>query len=75
MSQGAVAAPPKKRTPVESGVPDPKQYMHPVMVKNYGQWAYHERPRPGVLKHVAKSGDEIYTVRAGTQRQIDPHAV
>ncbi len=78
MSQGATAAPPKppkKRTPIESGVPDSKQFMHPVMVKNYGQWAYHERPRPGVLKHVAKSGDEIYTVRAGTQRQMDVYTI
>ncbi|MGD9785025.1 MAG: dissimilatory-type sulfite reductase subunit beta [Hyphomicrobiaceae bacterium] len=77
MSQAASTpvSPPKKRTPIESGVPDPKQYMHPVMVKNYGQWAYHERPRPGVLRHVAKSGDEIYTVRAGTQRQMDVYTI
>ena len=41
------------------------------MRKNYGQWAYHEDPRPGVLKHVAHSGDAIWTVRAGTQRILD----
>jgi len=45
--------------------------MHPLMRKNYGQWDWHERPRPGVLHHVALSGDEIWTVRAGTQRQMD----
>nr|WP_241893430.1 dissimilatory-type sulfite reductase subunit beta [Magnetofaba australis] len=44
--------------------------LHPVIKKNYGQWKYHERPRPGVLKHVAESGDAIYTVRAGTHRQV-----
>ena len=44
--------------------------MHPVMRKNYGQWAYHEDPRPS-LKHVAHSGDAIWTVRAGTQRILD----
>ena len=57
--------------PDEVGVPDPFQYMHPVMKANYGNWDWHERPRPGVLRHVSKSGDEIYTVRAGTQRQMD----
>ncbi len=59
------------RKPIESGVPEPKQFMHPVMVKNFGAWDWHERPRPGVLHHRAKSGDDIWTVRAGTQRQMD----
>jgi sulfite reductase beta subunit len=59
------------RTPIESGVPDNKQYLHPLMLKNYGNWKYHDRPRPGVLHHVSHSGDEIWTVRAGTQRQMD----
>ena len=61
----------KPRTPDEVGVPDPFQYMHPVMKANYGNWDWHDRPRPGVLRHVSKSGDIIYTVRAGTQRQMD----
>ena len=59
------------REPIESGCPDPWQYMHPVMRKNFGQWKYHEHPRPGVLRHVAWSGDEIWTVKAGTQRILD----
>ncbi len=59
------------RRPVESGVPDPTPFMHPALRRNYGQWAWHDRPRPGVLHHVAKSGDEVWTVRAGTQRQLD----
>ena len=59
------------RQPIESGVPDHMPYLHPLMKKNYGQWKWHERPRPGVLRHVAESGDEIWTVRAGTQRQMD----
>ncbi|MDE2043202.1 MAG: dissimilatory-type sulfite reductase subunit beta, partial [Alphaproteobacteria bacterium] len=62
-------APP--RMPDEIGVPDPFQYMHPLLKKNYGNWAWHDRPRPGVLHHVAKNGDEVWTVRAGTQRQMD----
>ncbi len=59
------------RRPNETGVPDPFPYMHPLLVKNYGAWAWHDRPRPGVLHHVAKNGDEVWTVRAGTQRQMD----
>lgn len=59
------------RMPIESGVPDHFQYMHPLMKKNYGAWKYHDRPRPGVLRHVANSGDQIWTIKAGTQRQMD----
>ena len=63
------------RAPIESGVPDPFPYMHPLMAKNFGTWAYHERPRPGVLCHTSKSGEKIWTVRAGTQRQMDVYTV
>ena len=63
------------RFPIESGVPDAFQYMHPVYLKNYSNWAYHDRPRPGVLHHVAKSGDEVWTVRVGTQRQLGPYEI
>jgi len=61
----------KLRMPIESGVPDNKQYMHPTLLENYGNWAWHERPRPGVLHHVSHSGGEVWTVKAGTQRQLD----
>ena len=63
------------RQPIESGCPDGMQYMHPLMIKNFGNWAHHDRPRPGVLHHVAKSGDEIWTVRVGTQRQLGPYEI
>jgi sulfite reductase beta subunit len=59
------------RQPIEHGAPDPFPYMHPVMRKNYGKWIYHDHPRPGVLMHKAESGDEVWTVKAGTQRQMD----
>ncbi len=68
----AEAAP---RPPIESGVPDPIPYMHPLMVKNYGKWAFHSHPKPGVLYHRAESGDEIWTVKAGTARQMDHYTV
>ncbi|MGA1562391.1 MAG: dissimilatory-type sulfite reductase subunit beta [Gammaproteobacteria bacterium] len=64
-----------QRMPIESGVPDGFQYMHPLMKKNFGNWKFHNRPRPGVLHHVSKNGDEIWSVRAGTQRQMDTHTI
>ena len=77
MAQQAAPAAEKKqmRAPIESGCPDGMQYMHPLMIKNFGNWKYHDRPRPGVLHHVAHSGDEVWSVRAGTQRQMDVHTV
>ena len=63
------------RRPIESGVPDNKHYLHPMLKKNYGNWKYHDRPRPGVLHHVAHSGDEVWSVRAGTQRQMDVYTI
>ena len=63
------------RAPVESGCPDGFQYLHPLMRKHYGNWAYHEDPRPGVLRHVAHNGEDIWTVRAGTQRLLDVYTL
>ncbi|MDR3394702.1 MAG: dissimilatory-type sulfite reductase subunit beta [Parasulfuritortus sp.] len=60
---------------IESGAPDPMPYMHPVMAKNYGKWVFHSHPKPGVLYHRAEGGDEIWTVKAGTQRQMDHYTV
>ena len=59
------------RRPIESGVPDNKPHLHPKFIKNYGNWKNHDRPRPGVLHHVSHTGDEVWSVRAGTQRQMD----
>ncbi len=63
------------RFPTESGCPDGFQYLHPTMQKNFGMWKFHERPRPGVLRHVSETGDEIWTVRLGTQRQLGPYEI
>jgi dissimilatory sulfite reductase beta subunit len=63
------------RHPIESGAPDPMPLMHPVMKKNYGKWVFHDHPRPGVLRHRAESGEEIWTVKAGTQRQMDVYTI
>ena len=44
------------------------QYFPPMIQKNYGKWKYHEILEPGVLVHVAESGDKVFTVRAGGAR-------
>jgi dissimilatory sulfite reductase beta subunit len=59
--------------PMEDRITDigPRKYDEfypPVIAKNKGQWLYHEILKPGVLVHVAKSGDEVYTVRCGGAR-------
>ena len=59
--------------PMENRITDigPKKYDQfypPVIAKNKGKWLYHEYLKPGVLVHVAESGDECYTVRCGGAR-------
>jgi sulfite reductase beta subunit len=59
--------------PMENRITDigPKKYDQfypPVIAKNKGKWLYHEYLQPGVLVHVAESGDEVYTVRCGGAR-------
>jgi sulfite reductase beta subunit len=52
------------------GPPDYKQFLPPVITKNYGKWKYHEELEPGVLCHVAESGDKLWSVRIGGARLI-----
>ena len=59
--------------PMENRITDigPRKYdefLPPVIKKNFGKWDYHEILEPGMLKHVADSGDEVYTVRCGGAR-------
>jgi sulfite reductase beta subunit len=59
--------------PMENRITDigPRKYDEfypPVIAKNKGKWLYHEYLKPGVLVHVAESGDEVYTVRCGGAR-------
>lgn len=49
--------------------------LPPVIKKNYGHWKYHERLQPGVLRHVAESGDELYTVRVASERLLSTDKV
>ncbi|MBI3013725.1 MAG: dissimilatory-type sulfite reductase subunit beta [Candidatus Tectomicrobia bacterium] len=52
------------------GPPHYEKFLPPVVKANYGKWKYHEIVQPGVLVHVAESGDKLYTVRAGTPRLL-----
>ncbi|MBI4668527.1 MAG: dissimilatory-type sulfite reductase subunit beta [Elusimicrobia bacterium] len=52
------------------GPPHYEQFLPPVIKKNYGKWKYHEILRPGVMVHVAASGDSLYTVRAASGRLL-----
>jgi sulfite reductase beta subunit len=59
--------------PMENRITDigPRHYEEffpPVIKKNYGKWLYHEILEPGILVHVAESGDEVFTVRVGGAR-------
>ena len=67
-------AQPQVRKPVE-GFLDNKKFLHPKFAANYGNWKYHDRPRPGVLHHVSNTGDEVWSVKAGTQRQMDHYTI
>ncbi len=52
------------------GPPHFEQFLPPVIKKNYGKWKGHEIIKPGVMVHVAASGDKLFTVRAATPRLL-----
>jgi len=56
--------------PMEDRITDigPRHYAEfypPVIKNNKGKWLYHEIIEPGIVVHVAESGDELYTIRVG----------
>ncbi|UCC84070.1 MAG: dissimilatory-type sulfite reductase subunit beta [Gemmatimonadota bacterium] len=52
------------------GPPLYEKFLPPVIKANYGKWLYHEILKPGVMVHVAESGDKLFTVRAGSPRLL-----
>ncbi|MGQ9688530.1 MAG: dissimilatory-type sulfite reductase subunit beta [Desulfobaccales bacterium] len=50
------------------GPPHYSKFLPPVIKDNYGKWVSHEIIEPGILKHVAESGAEIYSVRVASPR-------
>ncbi len=63
-----MAEPAKRITDI--GPPHYEQFLPPVIKENYGKWKYHELPRPGVLVHVAESGDKVFSVRMASPRLL-----
>ncbi|MCL4476063.1 MAG: dissimilatory-type sulfite reductase subunit beta [Nitrospirae bacterium] len=59
---------PQRRTDI--GPPHYKDFLPPVIQKNYGDWKYHEVINPGVMVHVANGGDKIWSVRVASPRLL-----
>ena len=69
-------AQPQMRRATESGVPDEQAVPAPAAGQELRQLEATTTGRgPGVLHHVAHGGDEVWTVRAGTQRQMDVYTI
>lgn len=50
------------------GPPHYRQFLPPVIRKNYGKWLSHRILEPGLIVHVSESGEKVYSVRAGASR-------
>ncbi len=66
---------PKPKRITDIGPPNYEKFLPPVVKRNYGQWKYHEILSPGVLVHVAESGEKLYTVRAASPRLLSVHTI
>jgi|SRR5208283_282999 len=64
---------PQRRTDI--GPPHFKEYLPPVIQKNYGDWKYHEVINPGVMVHVSNSGEKIWSVRAASPRLLSTDTI
>lgn len=64
---------PQRRTDI--GPPHYKDFLPPVIQKNYGNWKYHEILSPGVMVHVANSGDKIWSVRVASPRLLSTDTI
>ncbi len=69
-----MATQPVKRI-TDIGPPKYEKFLHPLIKRNYGQWRYHEKVAPGVLCHVAESGERIFSVRAGSPRLLSVNSI
>jgi sulfite reductase beta subunit len=64
---------PQRRTDI--GPPHYKDFLPPVIQKNYGDWKHHEILSPGVMVHVANSGDKIWSVRVASPRLLSTDTI
>ncbi len=66
-------AAPQRRTDI--GPPHYKDFLPPVIQKNYGSWKYHEVISGGTMVHVSNSGDKIWTVRVASPRLLSTDTI
>jgi dissimilatory sulfite reductase beta subunit len=59
---------PQRKTDI--GPPHYKDFLPPVIQKNYGDWKNHDIISPGLMVHTANSGDKIWTVRVASPRLL-----
>lgn len=59
-----------KQRKTDIGPPHYKNFLPPVIQKNYGDWKTHEILSPGLMVHIANSGDKIWTVRVASPRLL-----
>lgn len=64
---------PERQTDI--GPPHFSKFLPPVIKNNYGQWKYHEIKSPGVMVHVAESGDQVWTVRVASPRLLSTDTI
>ena len=64
---------PQRRTDI--GPPHYKEFLPPVIQKNYGDWKHHEVINPGVMVHVGNSGDKIWSVRVASPRLLSTNTI
>jgi sulfite reductase beta subunit len=64
---------PQRRTDI--GPPHYKEFLPPVIQKNYGDWKHHEVINPGVMVHVGNSGDKIWSVRVASPRLLSTDTI
>ena len=64
---------PQRKTDI--GPPHYKDFLPPVIQKSYGDWKYHEVINPGVMVHVANSGDKLWSVRVASPRLLSTDTI
>ncbi|HXX82331.1 MAG TPA: dissimilatory-type sulfite reductase subunit beta [Thermodesulfovibrionales bacterium] len=64
---------PQRKTDI--GPPHYKDFLPPVIQKNYGDWKYHEVINHGVMVHVANKGDKIWSVRVASPRLLSTDTI
>jgi sulfite reductase beta subunit len=64
---------PERKTDI--GPPHYQKFLPPIVKKNYGKWVSHEILKPGIMVHVAESGDKLFTVRAATPRLMSIQSI